>query len=518
MYNKKNGVYYTPSSLAEYLAEPLINKDSINILDPSYGEGALLLAAERIFQKKNKRALAKNLFGCDTKPVNGLLKHLPEANLQQIDFFDFGNDKKFQTILMNPPYVRQQIQNEKSIEKYRKKYPELKIVNGNADLWAYFLIKSISHLDKKGNIGAILPWAFLQADYAKPLRKWLLEIFKEIKVLTLSDKFFEKADERVVMLWLKGHGEKCTSLNIASSKGINSEVEYVDLPESNWNSDRVFSFGSLEIISILDRYKTDFGFKELSNYAEVKIGVVSGAVDFFITSKLGKEIDKFEKSKLVPILTSTDEFPTFLKSGKKNLRFLIALKDKDHLKYRSYIKRGIQEEYNLRTHSKLRTPWYSVKVGKIPDAFFHYRISKIPYLLLNKSKVQSTNSIHRIYFKKVTKIEQKWILISLLSIPGQLSLETNSKSYGRGILKIEPKSLKNSLVIKRSDLIVNETYKQVVNLLSNDKKQEAVNIATEFINTQVNIPFDFAERAKETLINLQNSRIPDRNSADVDVR
>lgn len=506
MYNKKNGVYYTPPVLAEFLAAPLITHKSDSILDPSYGEGSLLLAAERIFKKKNNSSNI-HLFGCDTKPINGLLKHLPEANLKEVDFFDYPIENKFRTILMNPPYVRHHIQNVKKIDKYRNSYSELKFLNKSSDLWAYFLVKAVSHLEKKGSIGAILPWAFLQADYAKPIRKWLAENFSEIKTVALSEKYFEQADERVVVIWLKGFGQKCKSLKIASSKKIRSRIAFGEISIDNWSADRVYYSGTNNIEQILSRYKSEFGFTKFSDHADVKIGIVPGAVDYFIMSKQEARQLGFRKSRLIPILTSSDEFADYIQNGKKKLGTLIALRKKDHLLYRGFVRKGVDEDYHLRTHSELRTPWYAVKVGNVPDAFFHYRITKIPYLVPNDFKVQCTNSIHRIYFKGLKKTEKKWIIVSMLCALSQLSIETNSKTYGRGILKIEPKSLKNTLVIKRNDSLINPIYKQVICLLSENKKVEAMKVATTFINKELRVPKEFIELTQNTLIKFQELRL-----------
>jgi type I restriction-modification system DNA methylase subunit len=81
-HHRKHGIYYTPSVLADYLAAPLITDAGVKILDPAYGEGALLLAAERQYHRKFPNS-SLHLFGCDIKPVNGLLRHLPEANLKK---------------------------------------------------------------------------------------------------------------------------------------------------------------------------------------------------------------------------------------------------------------------------------------------------------------------------------------------------------------------------------------------------------------------------------------------------
>lgn len=506
MKNKENGVYYTPPALADFLVKPLMKNMNQKILDPSYGEGALLLAAERFINKKKKYSDI-HLFGCDIQPVNGLLKHLPEANLKEIDFFAFVSETLFQTILMNPPYVRHHIQDLEKIKLYRTIFPKLSILNNKADLWAYFLIKVVSHLQLGGNIGAILPWAFLQADYAKPLRKWLADIFREIKVVALSNKYFEKADERIVVIWLKGHGQKNNSIKIASSNKIESKICFTEIDLQSWTSDRVIYTGTNNIERILLKYQSEFGFTNFLDHADVKIGIVTGAVDYFIVSKQEANAIGFEENRLIPILTRADEFPNYIKNGKNDLSLLVALKEKDDLKYGHYLKEGILGEYHLRRHSLLREPWYAVKVGAVPDAFFHYRVKKIPYLLPNNNNVQSTNSIHRIYFKNATAIERKWIFVSILSLPSQLSLEINAKTYGRGVLKIEPKSLKNTLVIKRNDPIINSTYEQIIDLLSFGNKERAMEIATEFIYKELGIPEELKNSAEEALSNLQSLRL-----------
>lgn len=508
MYKKKNGVYYTPSILAKYLAEPLILKNEQTILDPAYGEGSLLLAAESIFNEKNIGTKI-HLYGCDTQPVNGLLKHLPEANLVKTDFFDYPVEMKFETILMNPPFVRHHIQNERKISKYRALHKELEILNNSSDLWALFMVKAVSHLKVNGNLGAILPWAFLQADYSKPLRKWLSDKFGRIDVVALSNKYFQDADERVVILWLKHYGQKNCSLSIAVSNNIKSSIGYSNITLKDWLADRVsYNAGNVPE-DVLTRFQSEYGFTKFSDHATVKIGVVTGAVDHFILSKLEAKNSGITRNRLVPIITKSEEFPKYIIEGKKNLRLLVALKEKDHLKFKKFIHLGKSLKYNLRAHSIRRDPWYAVNVGKTPDAFFHYRTSMIPYLLPNHEGVQCTNTFHRIYFNTLTPTERKWIYVSMLSSPAQLAIEINSKTYGRGILKIEPKSLKNAIVIKRNDIAINRTYNTVLKLLSQNRKEDAVVFATKFLCKELKISKDLIKITNDLIESIRKFRRPE---------
>lgn len=503
--NKQNGIYYTPSALAEYLVAPLIKCEDISILDPAYGEGSLLLSAEKIYYRKiNKNGL--HLFGCDIKPVNGLLEHLPKANLKKADFLNYPMEEKVDLVLMNPPYVRHHFQDKKKVKEYRAHLSDFDIINNSADLWAYFMIKSVHHLKKGGSIGAVLPWAFLKADYAQPLRSWLSRLFSDIKILTLSDQYFDNAEERVVLVWLKDYGTPTKSIKIASANSIKGKISFSNIPLENWNSNKVLYNGNTDTNSILLKYKNEYGFSELENYAEIKIGVVTAADTFFIKSEADAKALGFSKIKLLPILTSSKDFTEVIINGAKNLKRLIILKEKDYSRFKDYVEAGVLEKYNLRAHSKLRKPWYSVRVGKIPDAFFPYRAVRYPYLLVNDFKIQCTNSVHRVYFKNLTDTEVRWIQVSLLSVIGQLSLEANSRTYGNGVLKVEPKSLKKALVLKRNDASINPVFIKITKQLKNNNKEAAVRMATEFINSQLDIPKKLEKEAAEHLLELQNLR------------
>jgi len=486
MSKRENGIYYTPSVLAEFLAEPLITSDISDVLDPSYGEGALLLAAEKIHKRKERIARI-DLYGCDIKPVNGLLKHLPEANLKNIDFFDFSTDNKFELLLMNPPYVRHHYLDGEKLEKSKRRWPILNLVSNSADLWAYFIVKAGEHLRENGNIGAILPWSFLQADYAKDIRLYLNQKFEEIKILCLSDKYFDEADERVVLLWLKKYGKVTKSISIASSKGISDPIEYKDLPIEYWGLKKV-PYTANSAIELLESFKNDYGFAMFNEYADVRIGVVTAGNKYFIRQKEELKEYGIGKGKLKPILVNSKQLQDYLKNGKKNLKSLVYLSRGDYNPCRKFIVEGIKKGMDKTAHAMNRKPWYQVKIGSVPDAFFPYRMSQTPYLVFNKQRVLCTNSIHKIYFKKLNFTQAKWLQVSLLSDIGQLSLEVNAKTYGKGVLKIEPSSLKSALIYISSDKAINATHAIINNYLKQNKKAEARQVATEFITNYLNIP------------------------------
>ncbi len=158
------------------------------------------------------------------------------------------------------------------------------------------------------------------------------------------------------------------------------------------------------------------------------------------------------------------------------------------------------------TGGQRREPWYTVKVGNIPDAFFPYRVSLIPYLVLNSGNIQCTNSIHRIFFKKIVPTQKKWIQVSLLSVPGQLSIEANSKVYGAGVLKIEPSSLKKAICYSSKDRSITGVYNQISKLLQANNRKEAMRVATDFIDKALGIDRELSIQAEAVYEELLSNR------------
>ena len=499
-----NGIYYTPDALAKHLAEPLIKGSHLSIFDPSYGQGALLLASEAISREAPHKQVL-DLYGCDLHPVNGLLTHLPEANLIEQDFFEFQAKKKFDVILTNPPYIRHQNQLKEKVGYYKGRDKDLFLLNNSADVWAYFMIKCIKHLKEEGSIGAILPWAFIQAGYSKELRIWLADQFEEIKFLALNNPYFDAAQERVVMLWLKGLGKKNKSISAAFAKDFRDDVSYINISATDWKADRVLSIPSKGINHLFAQLSKDLGFQRLGEFAKARIGVVTGANKYFVRSSEYCISNGFSESQCLPILSNAKEFAEVLKTGSQNLKKLLLLEQDEAEQFPSFIEEGIKSEFHLRSHSKARKCWHQIDTGIVPDAFFPYRVGKLPYMLLNDHQIQSTNSIHRIYFDGLGKNEMKWVFISLLSVYGQLSIAVNAKTYGRGMLKLEPGALMKTFALKRKESSVNKFYDQTLTLLASGDKEAAVEVCTQFIDQALNIPSHLNQLARRSWSNIQDA-------------
>lgn len=498
----ENGIFYTPEAVARELAigvqERISSQAKLRILDPSSGDGALLRALE------NNLGSNQEFHGCD-------LFHSPKFpvaknwDFEKSNFFEYESAAKFNAIATNPPYIQYGRLSQKTRNALYERYSKNVPIHKNSDLWLYFMLKSISHLADNGVLAAVIPWSFLEADFAHPFREWLVSKFKSIDVLVLRDRHFETTEKRVLLLWLSGYGHKTDSIKIGFSEHVEKEHSYSEVTPDAWKSSGLMANVGFQTESLLSQAR-DAEFRAVSTYASAQIGVVTGANSFFILNKRGAEEFGFGEKATVPIFTATadlDGLKTPVAVKKVLIQFPQLTKRR-----RSYIGSGIELDLDKRSHCVRRTPWYQVDIGKVPDAIFTYRVSTIPYMSLNPSGSQCTNTLHKIFFNSdVSKRQRKWIALSMLSSISQLSLEHHGRHYGNGVLKIEPSTLKSALVFGPKNLkLPTSQFNAVSNLLQNGKKEDASNLATSIVKEHSTLPDEYWGRVQETLTAIRDRR------------
>ncbi len=103
---------------------------------------------------------------------------LNEEEHYRINVFDWGAEfpeimksSHFDAVIGNPPYVRQETLGE--FKGYFQQH--YKVYHSVADLYVYFIEKSMSLLKEKGLFGFIVANKWMRANYGNPLRDWMNE-------------------------------------------------------------------------------------------------------------------------------------------------------------------------------------------------------------------------------------------------------------------------------------------------------------------------------------------------------
>ena len=106
------------------------------------------------------------------------------AFLEEQEEIDSIKNKKFDFVVGNPPYVRVQMMDEKMKEYFKKEY---KTVTGKFDIYIPFIERGIQWLKDEQKLGYINPNLFLNRDYGKELRRFLLENTRVLQIIDFGD-------------------------------------------------------------------------------------------------------------------------------------------------------------------------------------------------------------------------------------------------------------------------------------------------------------------------------------------
>jgi type I restriction-modification system DNA methylase subunit len=206
---KATGAHYTPSGLADFVAEKIIDSctdslKNLRVLDPAAGDGSLLEALLA------RLPGAQKAFGYDTDPVavsramDRLGSRFPSAQLEiavqdftalcspirEGDLFNIEKPALFDLVIANPPYVRTQVMGASRSQDLAGAYG----LTGRVDLYFSFLICIARVLKPGGIAGVIVSNRFMTTRAGAEVRKRLLEDFDILHVWDLGDtRLFEAA-------------------------------------------------------------------------------------------------------------------------------------------------------------------------------------------------------------------------------------------------------------------------------------------------------------------------------------
>ena len=97
---------------------------------------------------------------------------------------------------------------------------------------------------------------------------------------------------------------------------------------------------------------------------------------------------------------------------------------------------GVHAAYKCR----MRSPWWRVPVGEVPDLMLTYMNQDHPRLLANTAGVRVLNSVYGVSLRpELRRLGCDVLPIGFLNSVTLLGAEMVGRSYGGGLLKLEPK-------------------------------------------------------------------------------
>lgn len=252
---KSDGITFTPISIVKYMYEDVLSLKlnyitKYKIADLSVGNGAffvglIILLKKRFPEISIVNLIENNLYGYDIKKENIYFAKLnlylivlyygenPEQinfNLFEIDTLDYfrNHDKntKFDLIVGNPPYVKQQ----NVAHPYRKfLIDNFETINSNYNLYYAFIELSIKLLNENGVSLQLVPNYLLKIKSAKNLREYLLKDKHIKKIVNFNaNKIFDGIDTYSMIIELGETSEQILYKSVPSDIESLSHLKDID--------------------------------------------------------------------------------------------------------------------------------------------------------------------------------------------------------------------------------------------------------------------------------------------------
>lgn len=453
---RDKGQFWTPNWVAEAMTAYVAN-DTDLIFDPATGRGAFFEA----LLKLNKPNVS--FFGTDIDSEvlsDEIYKH-EKALVEERDFIKKPPQRKFKSIVANPPYIRHHRIDEET--KTFLKQLSIKItgraIDGRAGYHIYFLIQALNRLEENGKLTFIMPADTCEGKFAKNLWQWISENFCIECVITFDEKAtpFPNVDTNAIVFLIKNSKPENTLFWIKVKEAYTTDLfDFVtsDFQKQNFDTLEITNRNLKEAVTTgLSRPPQNHnGFKfHLNDFANVMRGIATGSNEFFfLTSEQVKEFDipdEFFKRAIGRTKDATDNILTAkdIENLDENNRPTYLFTTNGHHSFpksvSNYLKIGEDLGLPARSLIKQRNPWYKMEERKAPPLLFAYLGRRNTRFIKNEANVLPLTGFLCVYPKYDDKeyIENLW---HALNHPDTLeNLRLVGKSYGSGAIKVEPSNL-----------------------------------------------------------------------------
>lgn len=502
---KARGAFFTPEGITAHLAHWALRESSDLVLEPSAGEAAFLVAAvERL------KAL-----GASAPIVHGIELHAASAQVAQGlvegaggtlrirvgDFFRADARPGFDAVIGNPPFIR--YQDWTGDQRDRARFAALQqgvALTGLASSWAAFVIHAAGYLRPGGRLGMVLPAELLSVNYAAPVRRFLLERFASVELVTFEEQVFPDAEADTVLVKADGWGGppagQATLRQTRNARTLSTLQEGttwtpLDLSD-RWLAQPMRS-ASVDAIA---RVLGNGTYVPLSDLGETSLGAVTGANRYFALSPERARSLRIPRRDLVRIsppgsghlrgLALTDSAMSRLGS-EGHSTWLLYPSSRPAAETLEYIAKGVDTGVDQAYKCRVRSPWWRVPLLKPADLLLTYMNADTPRLTTNSAGVRHLNSVHGVYLSEaVRNLAREVLPIASLNSVTLLGAELAGRSYGGGILKIEPREadrwwMPSSEVLERHRSRLLELKPSVQRLLQSKNLRGAVELVDEVL-------------------------------------
>lgn len=497
---KARGAFFTPDAITRYIADWAVRGPEETILEPSAGDAAFLVQAVRRLQEQ----------GVEMPRVDGVEIHAQSAQdararvegaggnpqVTVSDFFLVEPEPRYSAVIGNPPYIRYQGFTGES--RTRSRAAALKAgvaLTALASSWAAFTVHSALFLKPGGRMGLVLPAELLSVNYAATVRRFLFDRFRSVELVLFTEQVFPEAEADVVLLLADGFDEGPTDhatihqaqdAQALSTLSVPLTWKPLD-PAAKWTGLLV----SPDAVEPLRSLKASGHFANLDSWGDTTLGMVTGNNKYFALSpgrvkELGlprRDLVRLSppgSSHLRGLELSSRDMIRLGRDGKSTWLFRPAENPSPAAK--EYIATGHLAGVDQAYKCRVRRTWYKVPLLPPADLLLTCMNADTPRLTTNNASAGHLNSVHGVYLKDdVREIGRELLPLASLNSVTLLNAEMVGRSYGGGILKLEPReadvwAMPSFAYVHAHSEALREIKPEVATLLKQGKLAQAVQL------------------------------------------
>lgn len=455
---KARGAFFTPEPIAAFVVDWAIRSADDSVLEPSCGEAAFLTHAVTALQSRGAtsppRVHGVEIHSASAEEARRLVAEAGgEPRVVVKDFFLTEPTGSYSVVIGNPPYIRYQDFSGEARTRSREAALRAGVnLSGLASSWAAFTVHAALMLRKGGRLGLVVPAELLSVNYAAEVRRFLLDRFRRIDLVLFTERVFADAQEEVVLLLADGFDEgRAGHMSIyqaqnaaALSETLAATTWTPDDPGDKWTP----SLLGARALGAYSELASD-GFTTLHAWGETTLGMVTGNNRYFTMSPAEAAERKIPRSELIKLsppgsahlrglMLSDDAWRALGKQG--SATYLFRPGSEPSPAALAYIQAGVTAKVDQAYKCRVRKTWWQVPLVGTADLFLTYMNADTPRITTNAAGALHLNSVHGVYLRSEHRLLGRDLLpLAALTSMTLVGAETVGRSYGGGMLKIEPR-------------------------------------------------------------------------------
>ena len=307
-------------------------------------------------------------------------------------------------------------------------------------------------MTETGKMGFVIPSELLMVKYAQQLRQYLAKSFNKINIISFENLVFEEIQQEVVLLLCEKNGtdehliehievKDADSLLTLDPRRLKFPTKKIDFHTDKWT----YYFLEKEELDLLEKVKHNM--PSISTYANVEVGITTGANDYFTVPKSVVTLYNLEEyakpmvGRSVQVnslcFTKKDWLANVELGAKAHLLvFPSGVKENGNDGVKAYINNGEKEGINKGYKTRIRDEWYIIPSIKLSDALFLRRNNQYPKFVLNEAKAYTTDTMHRVFIKE--GVNKKAFVASYYNSLSFTFAEILGRNFGGGCLELMP--------------------------------------------------------------------------------